>query len=544
MSNLILILEINGKILNKFNEPVQNAYIKCDSLITFSDSLGNFYFNINEPCKIEIKHFLYKDTTFINYSKNPIIILNFKEFQIKEQIVISEKIKSNKIVEPNINDFLIKNTITDVEFNPSGLSISINGIPSKFTNVYIDNNLIIGRTFETIDISSVPLNSIENVKIENLNVYLFTDNNNKIKTFFNTNKGYGFNVAYGKNNLFFNNSFSKENYSYIKVYSMFNKLKFKNFSVIYNYNEKQTPFSENFSDFRTILNLYKLNAQFYRHKYIYNNRIQNLNYEYFISFKNENKFIKDWGFYSFEYGFYFDYIKGNNLMRDVNFLRSNLSFEFYKKFLIKFMFENLEPTIYFDYKNFQLFLISRYPSPKELYMNFVYPELGYKVIGNENLKNERIIGINFRIFSFNLNYSRIFNYIGFVNLGYENNFILYTYENLRELEIYSLSFEKNFHFRDILFQASLFFGKTPIDIPSYKIKTSLNYKNFEFSFWLKDKTQLTPLLYSFDFSYNFIYKKIEFEIKLFDLFDNTSKVYIPYYTGRTIYIKLGWNLVF
>ena len=108
---------------------------------------------------------------FLNLEKDTI-----KEYKLEEQIVISKKIESYnyQIKNPNINSLLLKSTISDIEFNPSGLSLSVLGIPSKFTNIYIDGNEIIGRKFETIDILTIPFNSIRDVKFEGLNVYLKT----------------------------------------------------------------------------------------------------------------------------------------------------------------------------------------------------------------------------------------------------------------------------------------------------------------------------------------------------------------------------------
>ena len=465
---------------------------------------------------------------FLNLEKDTI-----KEYKLQEQIVISKKLENHtyQIKDPNINSLLLKSTMSDIEFNPSGLSISILGIPSKFTNIYIDKNEIIGRKFETIDILTIPLNSIEDIKFDGLNVYLKTIDNN-FNSFFKSNGGYGTTLSYGNKRAKLSTSISRDIYSYIKNYSFYNCFNFNNFSFSYIYNQKITPFDEIFSDFRTILSFYNINFQFYKHSYNFRNENINYNEEFFLKFQNEYKSVKKDYYFRISYGFYSDYLRGNNVIFDVNFLRFLASFEFYKNFLIRLNFENLEPGFNLEYKNFKLFFISRYPSAKELFMRFYYPEMGYMVIGNSKLKNEKLIGINFNFWNFLLNYIKIFNYIGFYNLGYQNNLILWTYQNLENIEIYSISFGKNIHFKEFIMKLSFFIGKTPIDIPPYKFNLNLNYKNFEIEFWSKGKTQLIPNLYSLDFE---IRTKL-ITLKINDLLDKTSSVNLPYFTGRTFTI--------
>lgn len=471
---------------------------------------------------------------FLNLEKDTI-----KEYKLEEQIVISKKIESYnyQIKNPNINSLLLKSTISDIEFNPSGLSLSVLGIPSKFTNIYIDGNEIIGRKFETIDILTIPFNSIRDVKFEGLNVYLKTTDDNNFRSFLKSNGGYGTNLSYGNKKTKFNISISKDIYSYIKNYSFYNCFNFNNFYFSYVYNQKTTPFDEIFSDFRTIFSFYKLNFQFYKHFYNFRNKNINYNEEFFLKFQNEYKNVKKNYYFKINYGFYNDYLRGNNVVSDVNFLRLLASFEFYKNFLIRLNFENLEPSFNFEYRNLKLFFISRYPSAKELFMKFYYPEMGYMVVGNSKLKNEKLIGVNFSFWNFLLNYSKIFNYIGFYNLGYQNNLILWTYENLENIEIYSISFEENFYFKEFMIKLSFFIGKTPVDIPPYKFNLNLNYKNFEIEFWSKGKTQLIPNLYSVDLAM----KTKLITLKINDLLDKTSSVNLPYFTGRTFTIIFEKN---
>ncbi|MFZ8846407.1 MAG: hypothetical protein ACO2O6_04330, partial [Candidatus Hydrothermia bacterium] len=118
-----------------------------------------------------------------------------KEYELQEQVVISEKLEnySYEVKNPNLDKLLLKSNTSDIEFNPSGLSISILGIPSKFTNVYIDENEIIGRKFETIDILTIPLNSIREIKFKGLDVFLKT-HDNYANCFLKSNGGYGANL--------------------------------------------------------------------------------------------------------------------------------------------------------------------------------------------------------------------------------------------------------------------------------------------------------------------------------------------------------------
>ncbi len=543
MSNLILILEINGKIINELNEPIENAFIMCDSLITYSDSLGKFKLNAAIPCHMQIKHPNYHDTSFINYQRNLVVILKFKNYEIKEQVIISKKGKDEfEIRRPTFNNILLNSTISDVEFNPSGLSISINAIPSKFTNIYIDDNLVIGRTFEVIDLSTIPLNSIEEMRFDGFDIYMYTKKDKRFEISFSSNTDYSFNFGYKGDANFLNISFSKEIYTYISRYSFYNSWKFKNFSLSTNYNQKTTPFSENFFDFRMNLNFNKFTFQFYKHQYFYKNRVQNANEEFYLIFSDDYKLVKNWGYFKFGYGLYNDYIRGDNLLNDVNFIRALILFELYKNFFLRLRFENLEPSFNIEYKNFELFLNTRYPSAKELFMNFKFPELGYKVVGNRNLNNEQVAGVNFRLFGFKLNYSRIFNYIGFVNIGYDENLITYTYDNLGEFEVYSVSFEKSINFENLNFYTSFFIGKTPPDLPPYKFNLKLDYKGFSFLFWLKAKTQIIPSLYSIDLSYYRKFKNFEIELKLEDLLDKTSDVNLPYFVGRKFSITLKFPI--
>ncbi len=543
MSNLILILKINGKIINELNEPIENAFIMCDSLTTYSDSLGKFKLNANVPCHMQIKHLNYNDTSFINYQENLIVILKFKNYEIKEQVVISKAGKDEfELKKPTLNNILLNSTISDVEFNPSGLSISINAIPSKFTNIYIDGDLVIGRTFEVIDLSTIPLSSIEAIRFDGLDVYMYTKKKKGFEISFSSNTDYSFNFGYGSEFNFLNVSLSKEVYTYISRYSFYNNWKFKNFLLSTNYNQKTTPFSENFSDFRMNLNFNEFTFQFYNHQYFYKNRVQNSDEEFYLIFKDDYKLVKKWGYFKFGYGFYNDYIRGGNLLNDVNFLRTLISFELYKNFFLRLKFENLEPSFNIEYKNFELFLNTRYPSAKELFMNFKFPELGYKVVGNSNLNNERVGGINVRFFGFQLNYSKIFNYIGFVNIGYNENLITYTYDNIGELEVYSISFEKSINFKNLNFYTSFFIGKTPPDLPPYKFNLKLYYMGFGFLFWLKAKTQIIPSLYSIDLIYYGKFKNFEGELKLEDLFDKTSDVNLPYFVGRKLSITLKFPI--
>jgi hypothetical protein len=461
-----------------------------------------------------------------------------KEYKLQEQVVISEKLENYnyEVKNPSLDKLLLKSNTSDIEFNPAGLSISILGIPSKFTNVYIDENEIIGRKFETIDILTIPLNSVREIKFKGLDVYLRT-HDNYANCFLKSNGGYGANLFYGNEKMKFKTSLSKDIFSYIKSYSIYNKFSFNKFSVSYIYNQRETPFNEIFSDFRAIFNFYKLNFQFYKHFYNFRGENINFNEEFFIKFQNDYKIVKNWGYFKIDYGFYNDYLKGNNLLNDVNFTRSLFSFEFYRIFLFKLGFENFEPHFNFEYKNFNLFLISRYPSAKELFMKFYYPELGYGVIGNSKLKSEKLIGINFNFWNFLLNYSKIFNYIGFYNLGYQNNLILWTYENLENIEVYSISFQRDFKIKDFIIECSFFIGKTPLDIPPYKFNLNVNYKILKIEFWSKAKTQLTPSLYSFDLE-----MKTKFiTFKITDLLDKTSFVNLPYFTGRTFTIILEKN---
>ncbi len=471
---------------------------------------------------------------FLNLEKDTI-----KEYKLNEQVVISKKIENHiyEIKNPNMDNLLLKSTISDIEFNPSGLSISILGIPSKFTNVYIDGNEIIGRKFEAIDILTIPINSIKDIKFDGFNVYLKTTEENNFKIFLKSNGSYFSDLSYGNKKSKFNFSISKDIYSYIKNYCFYNSFAFDNFSFSYIYNQKTTLFDEIFSDFRTILSFHNFNIQIYKHFYNFRNEDINFNEEFFLKFQNEYKNIKKNYYFKINYGFYNDYLKGNNIAFDVNFFRFLFSIEFYKKFLIKLNFENLQPSFNLEYKNLKLFLISRYPSAKELFMKFYYPEMGYMVIGNSKLKNEKLFGINFNFWNFLLNYNKVFNYIGFYNLGYQNNLILWTYENLQDIEIYSISFEKNFYFNEFIIGLSFFIGKTPIDIPPYKFNLKLNYKNFEVEFWSKGKTQLIPNLYSLDLEMKS--KLITFKIN--DLLDKTSSVNLPYFTGRTFTVIFEKN---
>lgn len=241
MLNIILNLEINGKIVNIFNEPIQGAYIKCNNERTISDGFGNFRLKTRIPCKMEIRHSLYKDTSFINNSEYPVIVLEFKEYTLGEQVVISDKIDTkHEIKNPQLNDIMLNYSITDVEFNPSGLSVSVNGIPSKFTNIYLDGINLIGRTFEVIDISTIPLNSVKEINVKNLNVYASTEQKDGLWLISKTSKSYGLVLNY-KNIKY---ELSRNTYTYIKNDIFYNKYQFGKFSFLQIHSEKKMPFSE------------------------------------------------------------------------------------------------------------------------------------------------------------------------------------------------------------------------------------------------------------------------------------------------------------
>ncbi|MCS7245776.1 MAG: hypothetical protein N2504_05435 [candidate division WOR-3 bacterium] len=537
MLNIILNLEINGKILNKFNEPIQDAYIKCNNERAISDSSGNFSLKTKIPCKMEIKHPLYKDTSFINNIENPLIILNFKEYPLKEQEVISNKIDAgHKIKNPEFNDIILNSSITDVEFNPSGLSVSIKGIPSKFTNIYLDGINLIGRTFEVIDISTIPLNSIKEINVKNLNLYVSTEQKNGLWLTLKTSRSYGL-VLNHKNIKY---ELLRNTYNYINNDIFYSKYQFEKFSFLQIHSEKKVLHSERISDTRLLINFHPINLQIYRHSNSSRN-FKNENYEYLFDFNNRNVAFKNWGYYGLEYGFYVDYLGGNNLLKPVGIIRSKFSIEFYRDFLFKLSFENTKPSISFEYKNFELFLISKFPSIKELYMNFIYPELKYKVVGNSNLENEYLFGASVEIFGTKINYSKIFNYIGFANAGYSDGYVIYSYENIKNLEIYSINFERTIKYKDYLISGSFFIGKTPIDIPQYKLKIGIEYKGLNASFWTKDKTELIPRLSSFDIMYSYKFKLLDMEFRVDDVLDNTASVYLPYFVGRTFTMTLKFN---
>ncbi|GEM_PF-4020262 len=561
-----LLIAVHGIVVDTSGDPVPFAYISCGGNGTYTDMDGTFSLEGAECRALKVEHIAYRDTLVRVSSGHVRIVLRPYALQMEASIVRARYEKVIQTIdEEDISDGIFDEPLVNPEPTPYGAGISLSAMPPEYTLVLVDGHPVYGRILGSVDVFSLPLSGAKRVEIMSgsssalYGSYAVGGVINIITgdagTFYASSSG-DFRVAWPISSRFGSSIYAgKSLYRPVVVYSLGTSINSPIFLRM-DASWKENPSTgETITDFRGYGDFLGFYLNYFGHTYRIKGAVRSFTSEYHLSWSDTREGLLGGGILKWRYGFHGEWMK-SNLVNGFPFYGEGFAaFEYTRsRYSVagRLVMDNrLRFPVFLPQVSVEMGLLVfnlgagyRPPHLKEMYIYLDYPELGFRVEGNPNLRPEKSVSTSIALsmdFLFlSLRYSRIWDYID-ADIGYyDGNTPVFVYTNTDSYEAFSHEGRLVYSAGGWGFRASWQVAKSGFDVPPYRMRVGVSRGGWSVDFFMVGSTRFAPAYSRWSISRGLKVGDVEIKVGIRDVFGQTANLDVPYLKGRELYAQVNF----
>ncbi len=563
---LPILTAIHGIVVDTSGFPVPFAYVSCGRSGIYTDMDGTFAIGDASCDSIRVEHIAYRDTLVRIRGEYIRIVLHPSAVEMGPSIVRAryEKVIQS-IEEEDVSDGIFDEPLINPEPAPYGAGISLSAMPPEYTLILIDGHPVYGRILGGIDVFSLPLTDAKRVEIMSgsssalygsyaiggvINIItggsrsIYVSSAGDLRISFPLSSYYGSSIHAGR-----------ISYSPVVVYSFGTSIT----NPLYlrmDASWKENPSTgETISDFRGYLDFRGFYLNYFGHTYRIRDAVRSFTSEYHFSWSDRRDGLFKGGVVKWRYGLHGEWMKSNLVAGFPFYGEGFIAFEYTRsRYSVagRLVMDNRlgfpvllpQASIEMGPLVFNLGAGYRPPHLKEMYIYLDYPELGFRVEGNPDLKPEKSVSASASFSTeylfLSLRYSRIWDYID-ADVGYyDGNIPVFVYMNVDSYDAISHEGRVDYSLGEWGFRASWQLARSGFDVPPYRFRARVSYGGWSVEFLSSGSTRFSPAYSRWSLSKGLDIGKMKIRIGVRDLFNQTANLGVPYLKGREVYAQIDF----
>ncbi len=527
---------------------------------------GRFSLQASTCDSVRVEHIAYRDTLVRLRGGYLRIVLRPSAVEMGPSIVRARYEKVIQSIEgEDVSDGIFDEPMLNPEPAPYGAGLSLSAMPPEYTLVLIDGHPVYGRILGGIDVFSIPLADARKVEIMSGSssalygsyaiggvINIITGGSRGV---YASSSG-DFRIRWALSSRYGSSIYaSRMSYSPVVVYSLGTSIS----SPLYlrmDASWKENPSTgESIRDFRGYLDFRGLYLNYFGHTYRIREALRSFTSEYHITWSDGRDGLLRGGVVKWRYGLHGEWMKSSLVEGFPFYGEGFVAFEYTRsRYSVagrlvmdsRLKFPILLPQASVEVGPLVLNLGAGYRPPhlKEMFIHLDYPELGFRVEGNPDLRPEKSLSTSLSLstdFLFmSLRYSRIWDYID-ADVGYYDvNIPVFVYMNVDSYDAISHEGRVEYSRGRWGFSASWQLARSGFDVPPYRLRARVSYGGWSVEFLTSGATRFSP-----SYSRWSLYRRVDIggvrvRIGVRDLFNQTANLSVPYLKGREVYAQVDF----
>lgn len=561
-----ILIALRGIVVDTSGSPVPFAYVSCGGSGTYTDMDGTFAMDDASCDSIRVEHIAYRDTLLRVHGDYVRIVLRSSVVEMGPSIVRAryERVIQS-VEEEDVSDGIFDEPLINPEPAPYGAGISLSAMPPEYTLILVDGRPVYGRILGGVDVFSLPFTDAKRVEIMSGSssalygsyaiggvINIITGGSRGV---YASSSG-DFRIRWPLSSIFGSSIYAgRASYYPVVVYSLGTSIN----SPLYlrvDASWKENPSTgENISDVRGYVDLGGLYLNYFGHVYRIRNAVRSFTSEYHLSWSDERSGLLKNGVIKWRYGLHGEWMKSSLVDGFPFYGETFFAFEYTRsryslagRLVLdsRLRFPVLLPQVSIEtgVLVFNLGAGYRPPHLKEMYIHLDYPELGFRVEGNPDLRPEKSVSasVSFSTSSLflSLRYSRIWDYID-ADVGYyDGNVPVFVYMNVDSYDAISHEGRVEHSAGGWNFRASWQLARSGFDVPPYRFRAGISYGGWSLEFLASGPTRFSPSYSRWSLSKEMEMGSVKVRIGVKDVFNQTANLSVPYLKGREVYAQVDF----